>query len=269
MDNLNNYSAKFIEWLSIFGARLLGALVVFIIGLYLIKIVARLVSKGLSKRRIDVSLQSFLGSLVGVGLKILLLISVAGMIGIQTTSFIAVIGALGLAIGLALQGSLANFAGGVLILVFKPFKVGDLIESGGQTGHVLEIQIFNTILLTAENKTVILANGGVSNSTLINYSRHGNLRVDITMAVAPDNDIEEVRRVTLQAIDANRFILKEPAPSVNVIKVGDGMITMAIRPYTASADYWDAFFTVQEDVKNAWDKNNISGPTPTRIIINK
>ena len=123
MDNLNNYSAKFIEWLAIFGTRLLGALVVFIIGLYLIKIVARLVSKGLSKRRIDVSLQSFLGSLVGVGLKILLLISVAGMIGIQTTSFIAVIGALDLAIGLAVQGSLSNFAGGVLILVFKPFKV--------------------------------------------------------------------------------------------------------------------------------------------------
>jgi len=269
MDKVNSYLTKFAEWLAIFGPKLLGALVVFIIGLYVINVVARLVAKGLSKRGIDVSLHSFLGSLVSVGLKILLLISVAGMLGFQTTSFVAVIGALGLAVGLALQGSLSNFAGGVLLLVFKPFKVGDLIESGGQTGHVLEIQIFNTILLTPENKTVILANGGVSNSTIINYSRHGNLRVDITMAVAPDNDIEKVRKIALQAIDANRFILKEPAPSVNVIKVGDGMITLAIRPYTASADYWDAFFTVQEDVKNAWDKNNIAGPVPTRVIINK
>jgi small conductance mechanosensitive channel len=269
MDKLNTYSDKLIEWFIVFGPKILGALVVFFIGLYLINLVGRLISKGLNRRGIDVSLQSFLGSLVSVGLKILLLITVAGMLGIQTTSFVAVIGALGLAVGLALQGSLANFAGGVLLLVFKPFKVGDLIESGGQTGHVLEIQIFNTILLTPENKTVILANGGVSNSTTVNYSRHGNLRVDITMAVAPSSDISHVRSVTLQVLETNKFILKEPAPSVNVLKVGDGMITMAIRPYATPADYWDAFFTVQEEVKNAWDKNNISGPTPTRIIINK
>ncbi|WP_245594750.1 mechanosensitive ion channel family protein [Flavobacterium limnosediminis] len=257
------------EWLAMFGPKLLGAILVFIIGLYLINTVSRLISKGLIKRGLDVSLQSFLGSLVSVGLKILLLISVAGMLGIQTTSFVAVIGALGLAVGLALQGSLANFAGGVLLLVFKPFKVGDVIESGGQTGSVQEIQIFNTILLTPENKTVILANGGVSNSTIINYSRHGNLRVDITMAVAPDSDIEKARGIAMQAIEANRFVLKEPAPSVNVIKVGDGMISLAIRPYATPADYWDAFFTVQEDVKNAWDKNNVSGPIPTRVIISK
>ncbi|HSD14716.1 MAG TPA: mechanosensitive ion channel domain-containing protein [Flavobacterium sp.] len=269
MDNLDNYSSKFTEWLANFGPKLIGALLVFIIGLYLINIVTRLISKGLMKREIDISLQSFLGSVVSVGLKILLLISVAGMLGIQTTSFVAVIGALGLAVGLALQGSLANFAGGVLILVFKPFKVGDLIESGGQTGHVQEIQIFNTILLTAEHKTVILANGGVSNNTIVNYTRHGNLRVDITMAVAPDSDIEKAREIAMQAIVANKFVLKEPAPSINVIKVGDGMISLAIRPYAVPADYWGAFFTVQEDIKNAWDRNNVSGPTPTRIIINK
>src|SRR4051812_32294464 len=269
MEKVTTYSTRFMEWLSVFGPKLLGALLFFIIGLYLCNLVARLVSKGLSKRRIDVSLQSFLGSLVSGGLKVLLIISVAGMVGIQTTSFVAVIGALGLAIGLALQGSLADFAGGVLILIFKPFKIGDLIESGGQTGHVVEIQIFNTILLTPENKTVILANGGVSNSTIVNYSRHGNLRVDITMAVAPDSDIEKVRSVTLEAIGANKFTLKEPAPSVNIIKVGDGMITLAIRPYATPGNYWDAFFGLQEDVKNAWDKNNISGPVPTRVIINK
>lgn len=269
MELVTSYSAKFMDWLGVFGPKILGVLVVFIVGLYLTNLVARLVSKGLGKHGIDASLQSFLGSLVSGGLKVLLLITVAGMLGIQTTSFVAVIGALGLAVGLALQGSLANFAGGVLLLVFKPFKIGDLIESGGQTGHVLEIQIFNTILLTPENKTVILANGGVSNSTIINYSRHGNLRVDISMAVAPDSDIEKVRRVALEAIDENKSALKEPAPSVNVVKVGDGMITMAIRPYATPANYWDVFFSVQEDVKNAWDKNNVSGPVPTRVVINK
>ena len=134
---------------------------------------------------------------------------------------------------------------------------------------MLEIQIFNTLLLTPENKTVILANGGVSNGTIINYSKHGNLRVDITMAIAPDSDIEKARKVAMDAMAANQFVLKDPAPSVNVLKVGDGMITCAIRPYATPATYWDVLFGVQEDVRNAFDKNGIAGPTPTRIIINK
>lgn len=269
MDQVSVYTSKFMEWLSVFGPKLLGAILIFVIGLYLVNLISKLVSKGLNRKGVDVSLQSFLGSLIGGGLKVLLLITVAGMLGLETTSFVAVVGALGLAVGLALQGSLANFAGGVLLLVFKPFKVGDLIESGGQTGHVQEIQIFNTIILTPENKTVILANGGVSNGTIINYSKHGNLRVDITMAVAPDTDLEKARKVALDAMAANKSVLKEPAASVNVLKVGDGMVTFAIRPYATPADYWDAFFTVQEDIRNAFDKHNISGPTPTRVIINK
>jgi small conductance mechanosensitive channel len=207
--------------------------------------------------------------MVSVGLKVLLLITVAGMIGIETTSFVAIIGALGLAVGLALQGSLANFAGGVLILVFKPFKTGDLIESGGQTGVVQEIQIFNTILLTPDNKTVILANGAVSNNTIINYTRHGNLRVDITMAIAPDADIVKARTVAMDVLSTYDNVLAEPLPSVNVNKVGDGMVTLAIRPYTTVDHYWDVFFGVQEKIKYAFDANGIAGPTPTRIIINK
>lgn len=269
MEQVTSFAAYFMQWLADFGPKIIGALIVFIIGLYITNMIGRGISKALNRRSIDSSLQSFLGSLVSAGLKVLLLISVAGILGIQTTSFVAVIGALGLAVGLALQGSLANFAGGVLLLVFKPFKVGDLIESGGQTGTVMEIQIFNTVLLTPDNKTVILANGAVSNGTIVNYSKHGNLRVDITMAVAPDTDIEVARQVAMRAIAANPFVLKEPAPSVNVLKVGDGMITFAIRPYATPANYWDAFFTVQEDVRNAFDKNGIAAPIPTRIVINK
>jgi len=269
MEKVTSYSDRFMQWLEVFGPKVLGALAVFIIGIYVTNLIGRLVSKALHRRGIDVSLQSFLSSLISGGLKVLLLISVAGMLGIQTTSFVAVVGALGLAVGLALQGSLANFAGGVLILVFKPFKIGDLIESGGQTGNVLEIQIFNTILLTADNKTVILANGGVSNGTIVNYTKHGNLRVDITMALAPDGNVEQAKQVAIETMLANKFVLKTPAPSVNVLKVGDGMVTLAIRPYTSPDTYWDAFFSVQEEIRMAFDKNKIAGPTPTHIVINR
>jgi small conductance mechanosensitive channel len=194
MEVLSKYSDQFATWIMTYGAQVLGAIVVFIIGLYITNWLARVFSRMMTRRHFDVSLQSFLSSMVGVGLKVLLLITVAGMLGIQTTSFVAIIGAMGLAVGLALQGSLANFAGGMLILVFKPFKVGDLIESQGQAGVVQEIQIFNTILLTADLKTIILANGAVSNGTIINYSKHGSLRVDITIAVAPSNDIQKVKK---------------------------------------------------------------------------
>lgn len=269
MEEASVYAQKFLAWAEVFGPKLLGAIIVFIVGLYIVNYLANMVSKVLTARGIDVSLQSFFSSLVGVGLKVLLLITVAGMLGIQTTSFIAVIGALGLAVGLALQGSLSNFAGGVLILVFKPFKVGDLIESNGQTGVVKEIQIFNTILLTPENKTVILANGAVSNNTIVNFTRHGNLRVDITMAIAPDADLSAAKSVVMNVLENHEFVLKEPAPSVNVLRVGDGMVTLAIRPYAEPGHYWDVFFSVQEQVREAFATHQIAGPIPTRVIINK
>jgi small conductance mechanosensitive channel len=249
MESFNEFTNNFIQVLYSFGPKVLGAVLVFIIGLYVTNLIARMVSRGLKKRNIDKSLQSFLGSMVSVALKILLLVSVAGMLGIQTTSFVAVIGALGLAVGLALQGSLANFAGGVLILVFKPFKVGDLIESGGHVGHVLEIQIFNTVLLTSDNKTVILANAGVSNGTIVNLSRHGNIRVQITSAVALNNDINKVREIALDVMNNFEGVLKNPAPSLNVSKVGDGMVTLAVFPYSTVENYWSVFFGVQEKLK--------------------
>jgi small conductance mechanosensitive channel len=269
MDKAHSIALQFQTWIINFGPKLVSALLIFIIGLTVINWASRIASKSMKKRNMDASLQSFLASMVSVGLKVLLLITVAGMLGIETTSFVAIIGALGLAVGLALQGSLANFAGGVLILVFKPFKTGDLIESSGQTGVVREIQIFNTILLTPENKTVILANGAVSNNTIINYSKHGNLRVDITMSVAPDTNIKKAKDIVMEVLKNNDKVLVDPAPSVNVIKVGDGMVTLAIRPFTNQENYWDTFFGVQEQIKNAFDLNGIAGPTPTRVIINK
>ena len=269
MEKVTTLSDKVINWFIAYGPGIVSALLVFIVGLIVINWLSRFITKSLHRKNVDVSLQSFLASMVSVGLKVLLLITVAGMLGLQTTSFIAVIGALGLAVGFALQGSLANFAGGVLLLVFKPIKVGDLVESQGQTGVVQEVQIFNTILLTPENKTVILANGAVSNNTIINYSKHGTLRVDIKMAVAPGMAIEKVREVAMKAMESNDKVLKSPAPSVNVMKVGDGMVTLAILPYALQEHYWDVFFGVQEQVKNAFDASGVEAPTPTQIVINK
>ena len=269
MEYITKYSDQLAAWLMTYGLKIVGAIVVFIIGLYVTNWLSRAISRSMSRRHFDVSLQSFLSSMISVGFKVLLLVTVAGMLGIQTTSFVAIIGAMGLAVGLALQGSLANFAGGVLMLVFKPFKVGDLIESQGQTGVVQEIQIFNTILLTPDNKTIILANGAVSNGTIINYSKHGNLRVDITLAVSPDNNIQKVKKVVEEVMTSHGKVLKEPKPTVSIQKMGDGMITLTIRPFALSTDYWDVYFELQESLKEAFEKNEIAAPIPKQIQINK
>ena len=269
MEKLKVYCYGFLDNCILFAPRLLGALIALVIGFWVINWLTRLSRRALGSRGLDVSLQSFLSSLMNLGMKILLLVTIAGMLGLQTTSFVAILGAAGLAIGLALQGSLANFAGGVLTLVFKPYKVGDLIEAQGQTGHVREIQIFNTILLTAENKTVILPNGAVSNGTIINYSHHGDLRVDIIIGIAPDNDISKVRQVIQGVFDANELVLKSPAASTNILKMGDGMVTLAVRPYTTPGTYWDVFFGIQEQIKIAFEQNGITAPIPHRVIINK
>lgn len=269
MEQLSTYSDRFMDWIFVYGPKLIGAIIVFVLGLYVTNWLTRQVTRGMTRKHLDISLQSFLASIVGVGLKILLLITVAGMLGIQTTSFIAVIGAMGLAVGLALQGSLANFAGGVLILVFKPFKVGDLIESQGQTGVVSEIQIFNTILLTPENKTVILSNGAVSNNTIINYSRQGTLRVDLTLMVSPSNDIQKVKKIVEDALVGHPKVLKDPKPSVNILRMGDGMVTLTVRPYATVADYWDVYFDLQEKLKHGFDTNNIEAAMPTHFVLSK
>ena len=268
MDKLSGFSTQLQNWIFGFGPKLISALLVFVIGLTIINWASKMAKKTMTQRKVDASLQSFLSSMVSVGLKVLLLITVAGMLGIETTSFVAIIGAMGLAVGLALQGSLANFAGGVLILVFKPFKTGDLIEAGGQKGVVLEIQIFNTILLTGDNKTIILANGAISNGTIINYTRHGSLRVDINVLLAGDTDIDKAKQIALDVMNAHPLVLKDPAPSVSVISIAGG-ITLGLRPFTLEANFGDVFTQVQESLKRANDAAGIGGPTPTSIVISK
>jgi small conductance mechanosensitive channel len=223
----------------------------------------------MERKHYDRSLQSFLLSLVKVMLNILLILSIASMIGIDITSFAALLAGAGLAIGAALNGSLGNLAGGVMILVFKPFKVGDLIEAQGTVGTVVEQGIFATTVLTADNKTTIIPNGPLSTGIITNFTTHGNLRVDLAMAIALDQDIDIARKVATEAMLSHPKVLKTPAPEVSVLKVADGMCSLAIRPYTVQADYWDVYFGVQELVKKAFDAHKIEGPTPTRIIIQK
>ena len=269
MNSLQAYGNEFISVLVKYMPQVLSALIVFFLGLWLINILSQVLGKMMNRKGLDISLKSFLTSLVNVSLKVMLLITTAGILGLQTTSFVAILGAAGLAIGLALQGSLGNFAGGVLILVFKPYTVGDLIENGGQFGEVKEIQMFNTILLTPDNKTVILSNSALSNGTIVNYSRHGNLRVDITVAVDPATSVAKARQVINTVFEADQKVLKSPAPTVNVQSLANGMVTLAVRPYTTPSNYWDVFFGVQESIKIAFEQNGIEGPIPHQVTIEK
>lgn len=251
-----------------FAPDVVSALLVLVIGLWVIKHVANLANKTFERRDLDISLRTFLKSLISIGLKIILIVTVAGMLGIGTASFVTILGAAGLAVGLALQGSLSNFAGGVLILIFKPYKVGDTIEAQGQTGEVREIQIFNTILLTADHKTVILPNGALSNGTIVNNSRHGNVRMDIPVVVSVENDIAKVKTIIHEVLEKNENVLKRPEPIITTGKIMDGAVIINVRPYCLS-DYGASVVSdVNENLKIAFEKNNITAPVQTRLIIN-
>jgi small conductance mechanosensitive channel len=239
---------------------------VLILGFWIIKIVLKGMEKAMVKANTDESLRKFFHSLVGVLLKIILLISVASMVGIATTSFVAILGAAGLAVGLALQGSLANFAGGVLILFFKPFKVGDVVDAQGYLGKVHSIQIFNTILKTFDNKTVIIPNGAISGGSLTNFSTESTRRVDMTFGIGYGDDILKAKKVLHKLVEEDNRILKDPAPTIVVSELGDSSVNFIVRVWSAAADYWNIFFEMQEKVKLTFDREGISIPFPQRDV---
>lgn len=251
-----------------YAPHVLGALLVLVIGMWLIKRVTRLASKAMEKRDLDVSLRTFLRSLISIGLKIFLIVTVAGMIGIGTTSFVTILGAASLAVGLALQGSLSNFAGGVLTLIFKPYKVGDTIEVLGQTGTVKEIQVFNTILLTGELKTVILPNGAVSNGTIVNHSKNGILRAEVLVTVSANNDIEKLKDLLLGALLDEPIILGSPGPSVSIEKVADGAVILSLKAYGESRDCGTISSKMYELSAKIIRDHQVAPAIPQRIIIN-
>ena len=255
-----------IEWiktmLTEYGVKVLGALVVLIIGLWVIKAIIKGLKRLFEKKNVDASLRPFLASMIGVILKVLLFISVIGMVGIQMTSFIAILGAAGLAVGLALSGTLQNFAGGVMILLFKPFKVGDYISAQGYDGTVKEIQIFNTILVTVDNRTVIIPNGGLSTSSLTNFSTEPLRRVDFTFGIGYSDDIDKARKIILEVAGKHGKVLTDPEPFVMVSELGDSSVNFTTRLWVNAADYWSVFFYMNEEVKKAFDANDISIPFP-------
>lgn len=269
MNSSQVWVAKLKDMALDYAPKVLGAIIVYLIGQWLISHVAKLSQRMMSHRKFDVSLQKFLVSLIKVTLTVLMFLAIVGMLGVNITSFAALLAGAGLAIGAALNGSLGNLAGGVMLMIFKPFKVGDIIEAQGGIGMVSEIGIFNTTMLSPENKTIILPNGALSTGVITNYNTHGNLRVDLKMAIALNMDIQKAREVAVEAMLKHDKVLKSPAPEVSVLEVSNGMTMLAIRPYTTQADYWDVYFGVQELVKNAFDQNGIAGPIPARIIINQ
>lgn len=265
---LQKYIDHILDLLAQYTPVVISALLVLLIGLWVIKRIAIFSQKAFEKRDLDVSLRTFLRSLISIGLKIILIVTVAGMLGIGTASFVTILGAAGLAVGLALQGSLSNFAGGVLILIFKPYKVGDTIEAQGQTGEVKEIQIFNTLVLTADHKTVILPNGALSNGTIVNYTRHGNIRVDIPVSVSSENDIMKVQAILLEEALKNEKVLKNPVPIIFVGKIAEGAVHINLRPY-CHYDHSNIVITeLNQQIKSAFESKQITAAIQTRVIHN-
>jgi small conductance mechanosensitive channel len=244
--------------------KVIGSIVVWMIGSWIIGNLSNVLRKTMETRNFDISLRGFLISLVSVGLKVLLLFSIAGMLGIETTSFIAVLGAAGLAVGLALQGSLANFAGGVLILIFKPFKVGDVITVGPHNGEVREIQIFNTILVTLDNRTIILANGAISNGTIINFSRQGTLGFDIQVELDGKFDFEKVREVGMQVLASDSRVKNA---EVGIAKLAAGMV-VSIKGSSLSHEQIAVVGSLNEKIKVAFRQAGFTAPESHTFVHN-
>ncbi len=263
MEKINEYLNLAGEQVIFYAPKILLAIVVLLIGLKIISIIVKFAGKGMAKRGTDETLRPFLLNLLSWILKAALIISVIQMLGIATTSLVALLGAAGLAVGFALQGTLANFAGGALILLFKPYKVGDLIEAQGHLGVVKEIQIFTTILLNPQNKTIILPNGAVSNGDITNYTREGKLRVDLTIGIAYESDIRKAKDILLATMEKDEKVLKDPAPFVGVSELADSSINLAVRPWATPDNYWDVYFGTLEACKNALDEGKCHHSIPS------
>jgi len=247
-----------------YAPKVLLAIITLIVGMWLINRFVSVLDKKLGQK--DPTLNKFLCGLISAVLKIMLLISVASMIGIATTSFIAVIGAAGLAIGLALQGSLANCAGGVLILIFKPFKVGDTIEAQGYLGAVAEIQILYTVVNTFDNRRIVIPNGSLSNATLVNVSIYDKRRCDMTFGIHYDDDIDKAKAILQRLFDEDERSLKDPAPRICVGALGDSSVDLMFRAWVATDDLWPYYWDMQEKVKKAFDAEGITIPFPQRDV---
>ncbi|MBX2979524.1 MAG: mechanosensitive ion channel [Flavobacteriales bacterium] len=270
LDNAQAWALRTKELAMDYAPKLLAALLVLWIGSLLISLLGKVLNRVLSSRGVEPTLQRFLHSLVTISLKVLLLITFVGMLGVQTTSFIALVGAAGLAVGLALQGSLSNFAGGVLILLFKPYRLGDLVDVQGHLGHVKEIQIFTTVLVTLDSKTAIIPNGAIANGNIVNFTREGKIRVDLTFGLNYASSVGKAREVLTEVMRNNPKVMADPAPAVTVAKLNVEGMELAVRPHCAPQDYWDVYFEVYERGIAALQGAGLAGPQPSiRVLAEK
>lgn len=257
-DQISNYVTKFIDVLVDYSPKLISAFIILFVGIYAIRLINKVITKVMVQRNLDPTLTKFLSDILIWALRILLFVTFISKLGIETSSFVAILGAMGLAVGLSLQGSLSNFAGGMLIIVFKPFKVGDTIEAQGVIATVLEIQIFVTKMLTGNNQTVFVPNGALSNGTIINYSMQGERKADLTFSISYDSDIKKAKEVLLDVLVKNPKVLKTPAPEVFVKNLSASSIDFAVRPWAKNANYGAVFSDTLENCKIALDEAGIS-----------
>ena len=262
MENIDQYMQLLTDFALSYGPKVLGALIVLLLGIWIIKQVIKALKRVLKSKAVEPTLETFLASLVSWLLYILLFISVGSMLGIATTSLVALLGAGGLAIGLALQGSLANFAGGVLILLFKPYKVGDRIEAMSRTGQVTDIRIFHTTLVTLDKKTVILPNGPIMNGDIVNHMKEGVLRVDLVVGISYESDIQKARNLMLDVMHNHPKVLKDPEPVVVVLELADSSVNLGVRPHCLPEDYAAVYVEVLESCKLALDQGGVTIPFP-------
>ncbi len=264
--SMPEYYMIFSGYVADFGVRIVAALAIFVIGRWIAKIIRNVMKQILTKQAVDSTIVSFVDNLVYIALMTFIIIAALGKLGLQTASFVAVIGAAGLAVGLALQGSLANFASGVLLLTFRPIKVGDYIEGAGTSGTVEKIQIFVTQLKSPDNKTIFVPNAKLANDNITNYSAKEIRRLDLVFGVSYADSIDKVKGIIDDVLKKDGRILDDPAPTVGILTLGDSSVNFAVRPWVKTVDYWDTYFSLNEEMKKRFDAEGISIPFPQRDI---
>lgn len=264
LDNLNQETL--LTLLQQYALPLFWALLVLIIGRIIAKVITRMIRGAMSRAKIDETLISFTVNVAYIALMAFVIIAALGKLGVETTSFAALLAAAGLAVGLSLQGSLSNFASGVILILFRPFKAGDFVEAGGVSGIIEEIHIFSTKIRSADNKQIIVPNGHITNSNIVNYSAKETRRIDMVIGVSYSDDLKKVRAVLEKVLSEDSRVLSDPQPVIGLLELGESSINFAVRPWVATADYWPTRFDLQEAIKLRFDQEDISIPFPQRDL---
>jgi len=254
------------DFATVYGIKIIGAIAIIVLGRIAVGILGRIIHRMMIKGKAEETLTKFVVSLTRIALMVFIVIAALGTLGVQTASFVAVIGAAGLAIGFALQGSLSNFASGVMLVIFRPFKAGDYIEAGGTAGTIEAVHIFNTQFKTPDNKKVIVPNSQITGGNIINYSAKDTRRIDMVFGIGYGDDIRKAKDILMRILTEDSRVLKDPTPTVAVLELGDSSVNFAVRPWVATADYWAVYFDITEKVKLTFDREGISIPFPQRDV---